>query len=394
MSIEDTKKAIKTKIQNKKTKLAKKYNTGVEATKDKVVSDSIADVASGLTKRSEKELFENKEDTFRKIRRIFVNGTLLITPFFIGVPIKMIDDAIQRKVDLKNAKSYDAAYEKEIMWADKQIAEDRKAGKDVTKLTKYRSNLKISRAKCQLYIRDLEKKEKEYKETSKESYVFYTESNDPLIGFAAIPAFEHYGGTRAEYENLCFEKFNTFWQSTLGTHRVPSVKMESVTDTARDAVRSGVHAARNVAGSIHPVKDLDRATEPLDNIVNDTIDAFRDAMKSDKQKEIIEGDKYRVKLRNVIAKCVVYGGLAVLVHPALAAIAFLGKMAHDKHIDSRERSKIVNDLHQELAIVKEKIKDAENKGDHENKYKLMRIENKLEREIARVKYDTDDVQVQ
>lgn len=165
--------------------------------------------------------------------------------------------------------------------------------------------------------------------------------------------------------------------------------IESITRTAHNAVRAGVHAVRSIAGGEGPVAKLDRITEPLDNLVNSAIDEFRDSMKSETKDEIIEG-RCRVKLTRVIAKCLAYGALGVITHPAIAAIAFLGKMVHDSRIDHNERAKVIADLHRELAIAKEKIKDADSKGDNENKYKLMRIENKLEREIARIKYDTDD----
>ena len=112
-------------------------------------------------------------------------------------------------------------------------------------------------------------------------------------------------------------------------------------------------------------------------------------MKSDTKEKIVSGSEYRFKAVRIIAKCIAYGGLAVLVHPAVAAIAFLGNMAFDKHIDVKERAKIVNDLQTELEVTKEKIKDADSKGDNENKYKLMRIEKSLENEINRIKLHQD-----
>ena len=77
------------------------------------------------------------------------------------------------------------------------------------------------------------------------------------------------------------------------------VATEGITQTAQDIVRKGVNTARKVVPNEGPVKSLDRITEPLDNIVNTTIDDFRSAMKSDKRDEIVDG-KFRIKLTRVI----------------------------------------------------------------------------------------------
>jgi len=164
---------------------------------------------------------------------------------------------------------------------------------------------------------------------------------------------------------------------------------ESITSTAQKGVRKTVQAARSIVPDEGPVKKLERITEPLDNIINNTIDDIRDVMKNDKRDEII-GTTVRVKLVRVITKCLAVGAVGVLVHPAVAAIAVLGKLIHDKRIDQKERNKIVRDLKDEREIVETKIKDAEAKGDNENKYKLMRIRQKLDRTTARIEFNRDN----
>lgn len=376
---------IKKNFKEAQAELDTKYNSGVESTKRHRVTTEIALLADNLMKRDEKELLSNKEDTFRKIRRVLVYGSIFVTPFFIGVPIKMIDDAIQRKVDLNNAAQYKKIYDREILWTQQAIIDERKLGHDVKKLQAYQKSLKTSKAKTDKYIEDLRKKEKDHdKEVKEAMYNFAIKT--PVMEFVDLR--EQMFKTPEEYDNACYECFNKILDNTISTLRVP-VK-ESITQTTQDAVRSGVHAVRNAVGGESPLAKVNRMIEPLDNIVNSTMNEFRNAAKSDKRDEIIEGDNYRIKLTRVITKCIAYGALGVFVHPAVAAIAFLGKMAYDSHVDAKERGKIINDMHQELAIVKEKIRDADAKGDHENKYKLMRIENKLDRTIARIKYDNDD----
>lgn len=376
---------LKKDFKKTKEELDYKYNSGVEATKRHPITTKIAELVDSLMKRDEKELLSDKEDTLRKVRRVLVYGSVLVTPFFIGIPIKMIDDAIQRKVDLNNARAYRKVYDRELLWVSRTIVDERRAGHDVKKLQAYQQSLRASKAKTDKYIEELQKKEAAHLKDVKESMAMFM-ARTPVMDFMDLRR-EGFN-TQEEFDNACYETFITIIDKTIKNSRFPVT--ESVTQTAQDAIRAGVHAVRNVASGEGPVAKLDRIIEPLDNIVNSTIKDFRNAARSDKRDEIIEGDNYRVKLTRVIAKCIAYGSLGVFVHPAVAAIAFLGKMAYDSHVDSKERGRIINDLHQELAIVKEKIKDADGKGDHENKYKLMRIENKLDREIARIKYDNDD----
>ena len=189
----------------------------------------------------------------------------------------------------------------------------------------------------------------------------------------------------SEYNNLSCE----YVEESANTFAL-NIVYEDVVKVAQDAVRSGVHTVRRAARAVsdsNPVDDINRAIEPLDNLVNKTIDDFKAARDEEKKDEAL--GQTRIKLLNVIGKCIAYGGLAILVHPAVAAIAFLGKLAYDKATVDTERTKIVNDLKRELTICEEKIKDADGKGDNENKYRLMRIKNELERQIVRVDYKTD-----
>ena len=507
----------KEKASETKNDLAKKYDSGVGKVQSTALADKMADMSDGLTKKNEKELLENKDSTFRKVRKVFINGTVLITPFIIGIPIKMVDDAIQRNVDLKNAEEYDKIFERELLWVDSEIAKRRKEGKEVKDLVKYRESIKNAKAKNDAYIKKIQKdKEKQDESTKATKEALDVRNNfDSLTPFQkftyikpdhfeSMEAFDNAlvesftdllydaathiqypkvnpveetttvqpepekeintegrksafiategffinsvigdkalqgsirtsctSGGKACFTNGTYDKVNIFtfdYEKKFGKKVTESIirpinqrlaalvetlnrkisstgcemviegttfepqiilKEESITKHAENAVRKGVHVARDVAPNESPIKKAERATEPLDNAINSIIGKFRDAMKSDTKEKIVGGSEYRFKAVRIIAKCIAYGGLAVLVHPAVAAIAFLGKMAFDKHIDVKERAKIVNDLQTELEVTKEKIKDADSKGDNENKYKLMRIEKSLENEINRIKLHQD-----
>ena len=70
----------------------------------------------------------------------------------------------------------------------------------------------------------------------------------------------------------------------------------------------------------------------------------------------------------------------------MAIIGFRVAIAIDKKIDEKYRKQILNDLELELKMVNEKLEDAKSDGDREAKYELMRIQNKLEKDIERIKY--------
>lgn len=503
--------SIGQKLKDGRAKINAKYERGVTSTQKNPIVDKMADLTAGLTEKDEEELLKNEDDTFRKIRKVIVNGTVILTPFIIGIPIKMIDTAVQNNVDLKNAEKYDKIYEREILWTEDEIKKRKKEGKDTEDLQKYLTNLKKSRAKTQAHIQKLKEAEAESSKkdkAAKESMRFITEGNtlNPFVRFtlmqredfrtdedfdnALIGTFEQllYGAAQSvdyhgkfgldketpiveslntepvvdtgkrksayiitngimmeaiskdkelmkAFENhsgyghqisfnngssdkyqiygFDYEKLGLFNTTGIdskvkslvesingkiaytdcqlvigGKDSYPVITLEGITQTAQDVVRKAVHTARNVLPEESPVKNAERASEPLDDAVNKIINGVRDALSHDKREEIVQG-KYRFKLVRIIAKCIAYGGLAILVHPAVAAIAFLGKMAYDRHIDRNERSAIVHDLESELEICKEKIKDAEAKGDNENKYKLMRIRKSLETEVGRIKLHLD-----
>lgn len=68
-----------------------------------------------------------------------------------------------------------------------------------------------------------------------------------------------------------------------------------------------------------------------------------------------------------------------------STVTGLGKGNDDRHDDSKRQ--VLNELDLELKICREKIDDAKSKGDNKAKYDLMRLENKIEKEIFRIKYD-------
>jgi hypothetical protein len=58
---------------------------------------------------------------------------------------------------------------------------------------------------------------------------------------------------------------------------------------------------------------------------------------------------------------------------------------YSKDKDRRIRNELAHELDTEIKVTEEKISDASANGDHQQKYKLMRIKASLEKEAMRVK---------
>ena len=130
---------------------------------------------------------------------------------------------------------------------------------------------------------------------------------------------------------------------------------------------------------------------------------------SDKRTERIITGEFRLKLIGFIkksiiglgsiglgvgaAKVIAKGAVGVIMSPAklgglvIVAIGILVGVAIDKKVDAKHRRQILNDLKSELEIVNEKIEDAKSENDRKAKYELMRIRNKLIKDIERIEYN-------
>ena len=160
------------------------------------------------------------------------------------------------------------------------------------------------------------------------------------------------------------------------------------------AIRGAAHAsakatdkARGAAGKTSEFnRDVSKIGEPIIKFVEEILAKMRKANAEDRRNIIIKG--------GVVPKLVRYAkrGIAAIIAgsfgPTGAVIAVIGLMtsiAVDHYLDSRERTKILRELEDELAIVEEKIDDARGDSNKQKKYELMRIRNKLKTDINRIK---------
>ena len=174
---------------------------------------------------------------------------------------------------------------------------------------------------------------------------------------------------------------------------------ESNTDLFADAVvyEDMQSKARELGAKIHDAgskakrkavaagKAVNAVANPIAKAVKAVIDGAKDYMNDSAREEAITGSTFS-KLRNLFIKCIApTAAIALTGGVAITIVAFLGTLALNKKLNLKSRAKVKQELEMELRMVREKIEDAKSAGDNEKKYQLMRIENKIDTQLADIK---------
>lgn len=160
-------------------------------------------------------------------------------------------------------------------------------------------------------------------------------------------------------------------------------------EDAVDTARSVAHKVRDIAGkaggTAHKIgKAAGEITRPLFNKIDKTIEAWKEH-KEDESREIVITDSTFTKLKRFFREVLTPTYLAYAIKgPVFAIIAAMVAM-YKRTDDKPTKEKIKRELEEELKIVREKIDDAKSDGARQEKYQLMRIESKLEKQIAELK---------
>lgn len=126
------------------------------------------------------------------------------------------------------------------------------------------------------------------------------------------------------------------------------------------------------------------ASEKIDKIADKIFGDIKSAKNEDERERIIRGS---IPKASGIVKKALFTGATFLVSPVLSVIGAMTNVALSKKTRIAQRKMILHELEDELRITEEKFRDAESDGDRKKKYDLMRIQNKLERDIRRIKYN-------
>ena len=148
-------------------------------------------------------------------------------------------------------------------------------------------------------------------------------------------------------------------------------------------VRSGVEKVGNAASNV--ARNVESVVGPIMDKAKNLIDGIQKSREED-DREIAITDSDFAKLRRFFKET----GLPTVTSyfvlgPAWAVVTFMVSRAL-KSDDKKTRDKVVRELEEELKITREKIEDSRSDGNKQAKYALMRLESKLEKQIAEVKY--------
>ena len=192
----------------------------------------------------------------------------------------------------------------------------------------------------------------------------------------------------------------------IATMEDASIIRKKVTDAGK-AVKKAITGAPNpktmrskfdkkvntAKGVLSPIAKKIRDT--VEELIGDEAER-REIIKGGIQRKLLKIRRIFLKLislyalKNALFAMVVPGGLILRIVTYLGTLGALTYTAFKTVADSsgsNTRSAIIGELELELKITREKIEDAKSKGDTKAKYELMRIENKIEEEIFRVKYN-------
>lgn len=205
-------------------------------------------------------------------------------------------------------------------------------------------------------------------------------------------------------ESELIESLNNFGRlmtvyEVFGEDIVTEANAGSVMNKARRAMARGgakvAAAARGARKAKDQVKDTGkRIVDPMIRFVEDTYDKIAKA-DIDERKKIVMTTGFKGKLAKVLklAKDIIIAiaagaasaKIGFTAGTAIAAISLVIYFVRNATLDANARALVKRELEDELKLVKEKIEDAKGDENKQKKYELMRIESKLEREIARVK---------
>lgn len=167
---------------------------------------------------------------------------------------------------------------------------------------------------------------------------------------------------------------------------------ENIVDKGLDKVSTGARrvtaTAKKVSRTVkRPIKRVDKGvSKSVDGGFDNLVDKVKKELVGETQDEVISGKVFKL---SKLLKRGILAGAGMAVAPVLTLITLITGLVLKGRVKDAEKEKILNLLKGELEVVDEKIRDADSNGDKEAKYKLMRVRNKLRRDIDRIRYNID-----
>ena len=214
-----------------------------------------------------------------------------------------------------------------------------------------------------------------------------------------IDALEKDQVTEAFYILNKLDKLHDYCNQMMESSAEPVTEdaITKATGKIADKGRKAVTSVKKSAANTKRVKTaIKKVTDPFINMIDDTVNKIKEMDAQERRNRVVTG-QLRFKLFNLLRKgirLIALGKVATVLLPSLAGplvslIAIITSIAIDKKLDDKTRRTILNELESELKIVKEKIEDAKSDNNKQAKYELMRIQQKLEADIERIRYHLD-----
>lgn len=154
------------------------------------------------------------------------------------------------------------------------------------------------------------------------------------------------------------------------------------------ALDANVKFKKTVANGKRNFVDVKNAGKAVVKIPNNVSASVKkqieewDELDDNKRKEYISRPGFRKKYFKAL-KIVISHYVAFLINPVLNVVLLISQH-FSKTKDERIKNELVRELKAEIKVTEEKIEDAKAKDDKEQKYKLMRIKEKLDAEVVRI----------
>lgn len=404
---------------NYKPEMAEKYEKLVESIKQWDATMAIINFIPMLIKNTS------------LIIGVTISFATAFTTLLISVPILLVSKLIQNSIDKSKIKSYIAVIDKQIRDVEAAIREEKNADKKKL-LNEYLNSLKTAKTELVEYKNNTGKKSTTESSTDVEEGIG---EMCPVVGYETVYGY----GCDDDYEDLEYddeddecedydcdddndeieeelynlenefaiqfvdlfmdpdEEITTegFDELVKIAYNYSALTEGTIGKAARKIARAGEKTVQGATKAIrkagselkHAGVVVARIPDSMDNLVNNTLNKLKQMSKEQRRKEIIEGG-FRVKLFKIIRNAIL-AGVAFKISPALAAVGLVTSVGISTHIDNKIRRELIHELEQELAICNEKIEDARGDSNKQKKYELMRLKNKLEDSIAKIKYRLD-----
>lgn len=185
-----------------------------------------------------------------------------------------------------------------------------------------------------------------------------------------------------------YSNFDSMAQNINGKDRFTEEELNNIFSEALSYMDDAIYFAElNEGRIIQKAKEIKYKTnknvDKVDDKVGEKIKSIQNSIKEDIREKEIKGMPVKVS-RLIKIACTV--GVAWAINPAIAMVAAVTSAVITNQMSLRERDKLLTELKEEYEIVEEKIKDADNSGDKNKKYELMRLRNQIGKNIQRLNY--------